>query len=142
MEITILAVFGAALIGWYGNSLYSNYKILKGYTELGAFLEMELYLFTLKVVEFLLRKNKAKIGALQKSGVSESEIKIIKNEDEHDLEQFKKNVVKVFENRFPETVVRRFDVNTFDQLAKVAVQYYLLKKSQEEGDKKVVQEDR
>ena len=141
METTILAILGSSLVGWFGHSIYNNYKILRGYTELGAFLEMELYLFTLKIVEFLLRKNKTKIESLKESGVSESTIKLIKNEDEHDLEQFKKNVIKVFENRFPETVIRRFEINTFDDLAKVAVQYYLLKKQggqkvkKNEGDK-------
>ena len=57
METTILAIIGSSLVGWFGHSIYNNYKILRGYTELGAFLEMELYLFTLKIVEFLLRKN-------------------------------------------------------------------------------------
>jgi len=136
METTILAILGSSLVGWFGHSIYNNYKILRGYTELGAFLEMELYLFTLKIVEFLLRKNKTKIESLKESGVSESTIKLIKNEDEHDLEQFKKNVIKVFENRFPETVIRRFEINTFDDLAKVAVQYYLLKKQGEQKVKK------
>lgn len=141
METTILAIFGAALVGWFGHSMYNNYRILRGYTELGAFLEMELYLFTLRVVEFLLRKNKEKVESLKESGVSESKIKLIMNEDEHDLAKFKKNVVKVYEKRFPDTVIRRFQINTFDDLAKVAVQYYLLKKQGEqkvkenEGDK-------
>lgn len=141
METTILAIFGSFLVGWFGHSIYNNYKILRGYTELGAFLEMELYLFTLRIVEFLLRKNKVKIESLIESGVSDNKIKLIKNEDEHDLEKFKKSVIKVFENRFPDTVIRRFQIKTFDDLAKLAVQYYLLKKQGEqkvnknEGDK-------
>ena len=141
METTILAIFGSFLVGWFGHSIYNNYKILRGYTELGAFLEMELYLFTLRIVEFLLRKNKEKIENLKDSGVSENKIKLIMNEDEHDLEKFKKSVVNVFEKRFPDTVIRRFQIKTFDDLAKLAVQYYLLKKQGEqkvnknEGDK-------
>ena len=82
-----------------------------------------------------------KIETLIESGVSESKIKLIKNEDEHDLEKCKKSIIKVFENRFPDTVIRRFEIKTFEDLAKLAVQYYLLKKQGEqkvnknEGDK-------
>jgi len=140
METTILAIFGSFLVGWFGHSTYNNYKILRGYTELGAFLEMELYLFAIKIVEFLTRKNKEKLENLKESGVSESKVRLIANEDEYDLREFKKNIINVFEKRFPEAVIRRFEISTFEDLAKVAVQYYLLKQGEQkvkenEGDK-------
>ena len=144
--ITGLIIGGALLFGWYAHTIYNNYKILRGYTELGAFLEMELYLFTVKIVEFLMRKNKEKMENLKESGVSESTIKLIANEDEHDLKEFKKNIINVFENRFPDTVIRRFEISTFEDLAKVAVEYYLLKQgatkvNDDEGDTRRLKAD-
>jgi hypothetical protein len=146
MNITLLAIFGAAIVGWFGHYIYSNYKIIKGYTELGAFLEMELYLFTLKTVEFLMRKNKEKFESLKESGISDSKLKLIANEDEHDLREFKKNIINVFEKRFPEAVIRRFEITTFEDLAKVAVEYYLLKQgatkvNDDEGDTRRLKTD-
>ncbi len=138
--ITGFFIAGAIILGWYAHAIHNNYKILRGYTELGAFLEMELYLFAIKIVEFLMRKNKEKLESLKESGISESKIKLIANEDEHDLREFKKNIINVFEKRFPDTVIRRFEISSFEDLAKVAVQYYLLKQGEQkvkenEGDK-------
>ena len=87
-----------------------------------------------------MRKNKEKLESLKESGISESKIKLIANEDEHDLREFKKNIINVFEKRFPDTVIRRFEISSFEDLAKVAVQYYLLKQGEQkvkenEGDK-------
>ena len=146
MNITLLAIFGAALVGWYGHSIYNNYKILRAYTDLGAFLEMELYLFALKVVEFMLRKNKEKLESLREAGISDSKLKLIQNEDEHDLREYKKNIINVFEKRFPSAVIRRFQISTFDDLAKVAVEYYLLKQgeasvNENERDKRQLKTD-
>ena len=137
--ITGFFIGGATLLGWFAHATYNNYKILRGYTDLGAFLEMELYLFAIKVVEFLTRKNKEKLESLKESGVSESKVKLIANEDEHDLREFKKNIINVFEKRFPEAVIRRFEISTFEDLAKVAVQYYLLKQGEQKVKENEVQ---
>ena len=93
-----------------------------------------------------MRKNKEKMENLKESGVSETTIKLITNEDEHDLKEFKKNIINVFENRFPDTVVRRFEISTFEDLAKVAVEYYLLKQgatkvNDDEGDTRRLKAD-
>tara|TARA_Y100000593_G_scaffold4019_1_gene7896 strand:- start:31831 stop:32067 length:237 start_codon:yes stop_codon:yes gene_type:complete len=63
--------------------------------------------------------------------------KIIKNENEHDLAKWKKNVVSAFTEYYPKNLVRRYDIQEFEDITKLGFEYYLYK----EGDNLVNQNE-
>ena len=107
MLIAILVSFAA---GWLANHLFNSYKMLNGMSHMGTILELELCLFVMRITTLLIDKNVKHTSSLKEKGFSTEQVKIIKNEDEHDLEKWKKSIVSAFTEYYPSSLVRRYDI--------------------------------
>ena len=132
MLIAILVSFAA---GWLANHLFNSYKMLTGMSHMGTLLELELCLFVMRITTLLIDKNVKHTNSLKDKGFNPEQIKIIKNENEHDLTKWKKNVVAAFTEYYPKNLVRRYDIQSFEDITKLGFEYYLHK----EGDNLVDQ---
>ncbi len=124
MLIAILVSFAA---GWLANHLFNSYKMLKGMSHMGTLLELELCLFVMRMMTKMIDKNVKHTNAMIERGFDKEQLKIIKNEDEHDIGQWKKEVVSAFREYYPENLVRRYDVQSFEDIVKLGFEYYLHK---------------
>tara|TARA_Y100000593_G_scaffold4019_1_gene7899 strand:- start:33485 stop:33799 length:315 start_codon:yes stop_codon:yes gene_type:complete len=75
----------------------------------------------------MIDKNVKHTNAMIERGFDKEQLKIIKNEDEHDIGQWKKEVVSAFREYYPENLVRRYDVQSFEDIVKLGFEYYLHK---------------
>ena len=135
MIIAIILSFAAGLLVY---RLYEGYKILSGMSTMGTLLELELCLFVMRITTKLIDKNVRHTNMLLEKGYSEEQIKIVKNEDEHDLRKWQESIVSAFIEYFPETLVRRYDIKTWEDLTKLGFEYYIYK----EGDKLVKENEK
>ena len=134
MLIAILVSFAA---GWLANHLFNSYKMLSGMSTMATLLELEMCLFVMRVATKLIDKNVHHANSLKDKGLNPEQIKIIKNEDEHDLEKWKKSIVSAFTEYYPKTLVRRYDIQHWEDITKLGFEYYLYK----EGDNLVEQNE-
>ena len=135
MIIAIILSFAAGLLAY---RLYEGYRTLSGMSTMGTMLELELCLFIMRMTTKLIDKNVKHTHMLVEKGYSEEQIKIVKNEDEHDLRIWKESVVSAFIDYFPETLVRRYDIKTWEDITKLGFEYYIYK----EGDKLVKENEK
>ena len=77
-------------------------------------LENELVAFTLKVYTRLITSLETGYITMRAAGVSEETIKRIKNEDEHDLRTWKKEVIQKFVESYPNVYKGYLGFNTWD----------------------------
>jgi len=133
--IAIILSFAAGLLVY---RLYEGYRALSGMSTMGTLLELELCLFVMRMTTKLIDKNVKHTHMLVEKGYSEEQIKIVKNEDEHDLRIWKESVVSAFIDYFPETLVRRYDIKTWEDITKLGFEYYIYK----EGDKLVKENEK
>lgn len=134
MLIAILISFAA---GWLANHIFNSYKMLKGMSHMGTLLELELCLFVMRMMTKMIDKNVKHTNAMIERGFDKEQLKIIKNEDEHDINKWKKNVVSAFIEYYPKNLVRRYDIQSFEDIVKLGFEYYLYK----EGDNLVDQNE-
>jgi hypothetical protein len=134
MLIAILISFAA---GFLANHLFNSYKMLKGMSHMGTLLELELCLFVMRMMTKLIDKNVKHTNSMEEKGYDKEQIKIIKNENEHDLHKWKKSVVSAFIEYYPKNLVRRYDIQSFEDITKLGFEYYLYK----EGDNLVNQDE-
>lgn len=135
MIIAVILSFAAGLLVY---RLYEGYKVLSGMSTMGTLLELELCLFVMRITTKLIDKNVKHTSMLLEKGYSEEQIKIVKNEDEHDLRKWKESIVSAFTEYFPETLVRRYDVKTWEDITKLGFEYYIYK----DGDKLVKEDEK
>ena len=135
MIIAVILSFAAGLLAY---RLYEGYRILSGMSTMGTLLELELCLFVMRITTKLIDKNVKHTNMLLKKGYSEEQIKIVKNEDEHDLRKWKESIVSAFIEYFPETLVRRYEVKTWEDITKLGFEYYIYK----DGDKLVKENEK
>ena len=134
MLIAIMVSFAA---GWLSNHIFNSYKMLKGMSTMGTLLELELCLFVMRMMTKLIDKNVKHTNAMVEKGFDAEQLKIIKNEDEHDIEKWKKSIVSAFIEYYPNNLVRRYDIQSFEDITKLGFEYYLYK----EGDNLVDQNE-
>ena len=134
MLIAIMVSFAA---GWLSNHIFNSYKMLKGMSTMGTLLELELCLFVMRMMTKLIDKNVKHTNAMVEKGFDAEQLKIIKNEDEHDIEKWKKSIVSAFIEYYPNNLVRRYDIQSFEDITKLGFEYYLYK----EGDNLVEQNE-
>ena len=64
---------------------------------------------------------------MTEAGSSESEIKVIKNEQDYDLMAWKKESIQNFRESYPETFKHRLEINNWDEAMNQMLGYYLSK---------------
>ena len=133
----LIAILISFAVGWLANHIFNSYRMLKGMSTMGTLLELELCLFVMRMMTKLIDKNVKHTNAMIEKGFDQEKIKIIKNEDEHDIDKWKKSVVTSFIEYYPKNLVRRYDIQSFEDIAKLGFEYYLYK----EGDNLVEQNE-
>ena len=129
----IVAIILSFIAGWVSYHFLNAYRTLSGMSHMGTLLELELCLFVMRITTKLIDKNVKHTNMLLEKGYSPEQIKIVKNEDEHDLRNWQKSIVSAFIEYFPENLVRRYEISAWEDITKLGFEYYLYK----EGDKLV-----
>mgnify|MGYP003134864195 CR=1 FL=1 len=100
--MTLIYITLAFIAGIFFNRVYSALAIIFGLkSHLLVVLENELLEFTLKIYSRLITSLETGYITMRTAGVSEETIKRIKNEDNHDLKTWKKEVIQKFVESYP-----------------------------------------
>tara|TARA_Y100001938_G_C8031340_1_gene400808 strand:- start:46 stop:456 length:411 start_codon:yes stop_codon:yes gene_type:complete len=122
--MTILYVIGAFLAGMFFHKVCSALAIIFGLkNQLLHVVENEIIEFALTVYSRLIMSLETGYITMRTSGVSEEAIKRIRNEDEHDLREWKKEVMEKFVESYPNVYKDMLLVRTWDDAVKQLAAY-------------------
>jgi len=100
--MTVVYIIVAFIAGIAFHKVYSALAIIFGLkSNLLMVVENELLEFTLNVYSRLIMSLETGYITMQSTGVSEETIKRVKNEDAHDLQTWKKEVIQKFVESYP-----------------------------------------
>ena len=117
MTVVFMAV--AFIAGIFLHKVYSALGVIFGLkSHLLQVVENEILAFTLTVYSRSIMSLETGYITMRTSGVSEETIKRIKNEDEHDLLQWKKEVMQKFVDSYPNVYKEMLQVETWDDAMK------------------------
>ena len=117
MTVVFMAV--AFIAGIFFHRVYSALGVIFGLkSHLLQVVENEILAFTLTVYSRLIMSLETGYITMRTSGVSEETIKRIKNEDEHDLLQWKKEVMQKFVDSYPNVYKEMLQVETWEDAMK------------------------
>ena len=101
--MTLVYIIIAFIAGIFFHKVYSALGIIFGLkSQLLHVVENEILAFTLTVYSRLIMSLETGYITMRTSGVSEETIKRIKNEDQHDLRQWKKEIIQKFIESYPD----------------------------------------
>lgn len=113
--MTIVYIIVAFIVGIVAHKVYSALGIIFGLkSQLLHVVENEIIEFTLNVYSRLITSLETGYTTMQTAGVSEEAIKRIRNEDEHDLREWKKEVMEKFVESYPNAYKEMLLIETWD----------------------------
>jgi len=113
--MTLIYVIAAFLAGIFFQKIMSSLAVIFGLkNRLLHAIENEIIEFTLNVYSRLIMSLETGYITMRAAGVSEETIKRVKNEDEHDLLQWKKEVMKKFVDSYPNVYKEMLQVETWE----------------------------
>ena len=122
--MTIVYIIAAFIAGIVSHKVYSAVGIIFGLkSQLLQVVENEIIEFALTVYSRLIMSLETGYITMRTSGVSEEAIKRIRNEDEHDLRQWKKEVMEKFVESYPNVYKDMLLVRTWDDAVKQLAAY-------------------
>jgi hypothetical protein len=122
--MTIVYIIAAFIAGIVSHKVYSAVGIIFGLkSQLLHAVENEIIEFALTVYSRLIMSLETGYITMRTSGVSEEAIKRIRNEDEHDLRQWKKEVMEKFVESYPNVYKEMLLVRTWDDAVKQLAAY-------------------
>tara|TARA_R100000808_G_C2155279_1_gene167332 strand:+ start:11284 stop:11694 length:411 start_codon:yes stop_codon:yes gene_type:complete len=122
--MTILYVIGAFIAGMLFYKVCSALAIIFGLkSQLLHVVENEIIEFALTVYSRLIMSLETGYITMRTSGVSEEAIKRIRNEDEHDLREWKKEVMEKFVDSYPNVYKDMLSVRTWEDAMKQLTAY-------------------
>ena len=117
--MTLIYVIAAFLVGIFFQKIMSSLAVIFGLkNRLLHVIENEIIEFTLSVYSRLIMSLETGYITMRAAGVSEETIKRIKNEDEHDLRQWKKEVMQKFVDSYPNVYKEMLQVETWEDAMK------------------------
>lgn len=117
--MTTIYIIGAFLGGIFFQKIMDSLAIIFGLkNRLLHVVENEIIEFALKVYSRLIMSLETGYITMRTSGVSEETIKRIKNEDDHDLLQWKKEVMQKFVDSYPNVYKEMLQVETWEDAMK------------------------
>jgi hypothetical protein len=117
--MTLIYLIGAFLAGIFFQKIMDSLAIIFGLkNRLLHVVENEIIEFALNVYSRLIMSLETGYITMRTTGVSEEAIKRIKNEDEHDLLQWKKEVMQKFVDSYPNVYKEMLQVETWDDAMK------------------------
>tara|TARA_R100001129_G_scaffold150965_2_gene113121 strand:- start:2265 stop:2675 length:411 start_codon:yes stop_codon:yes gene_type:complete len=112
-------VIGAFLAGIFFQKIMSSLAVIFSLkNRLLHAIENEIIEFALNVYSRLIMSLETGYITMRAAGVSEETIKRIKNEDEHDLRQWKKEVMQKFVDSYPNVYKEMLQVETWEDAMK------------------------
>jgi hypothetical protein len=122
--MTLVYIIIAFIAGIFFHKVYSALGIIFGLkSQLLHVVENEIIEFTLTVYSRLIMSLETGYIIMRTSGVSEETIKRIKNEDEHDLRQWKKEVMEKFVESYPNAYKESLQIETWEDAMKQLSEY-------------------
>ena len=113
--MTLIYITVAFIAGIFSHKVYGALGIIFGLKSgLLHTIENEILEFTLKVYSRLIMSLETGYIPMRTSGVSEETIKRIKNEDNHDLLQWKREVMQKFVASYPNVYKEMLQVETWE----------------------------
>jgi hypothetical protein len=113
--MTIVYIIAAFIGGVISHKVYSAVGIIFGLkSRLLQVVENEIIEFALSVYSRLIMSLETGYTTMRTTGVSEEAIKRIRNEDEHDLRQWKKEVMQKFVESYPNVYKEMLLIETWD----------------------------
>ena len=129
--MTLIYLIAAFLAGIFFQKIMDSLAIIFGLkNRLLHVVENEIIEFALMVYSRLIMSLETGYITMRTSGVSEETIKRIKNEDEHDLLRWKKEVMQKFVDSYPSVYKEMLQVETWEDAMKQLSAY---KKYPKEG---------
>ena len=117
--MTLIYLIGAFLAGILFQKIMDSLAITFGLkNRLLHVVENEIIEFALKVYSRLIMSLETGYITMRTAGVSEETIKRIKNEDEHDLRRWKKEVMQKFVDSYPNVYKEMLLVRSWDDAMK------------------------
>ena len=117
--MTLIYIIGAFLAGIFFQKIMSSLAIIFGMkNRLLHVVENEIIEFVLQVYSRLIMSLETGYITMRTTGVSEETIKRIKNEDNHDLLQWKKEVMQKFVDSYPNVYKEMLQVESWEDAMK------------------------
>jgi hypothetical protein len=119
LDMTLIYLIGAFLVGIIFQRIMSSLAIIFGMkNRLLHVVENEIIEFALNVYSRLITSLETGYITMRAAGVSEETIKRVKNEDEHDLLQWKKEVMQKFVDSYPNVYKEMLLVENWEEAMK------------------------
>lgn len=117
--MTAVYIIVAFFAGAFFHKVYSALGIIFGLkSQLLHVVENEIIEFALNVYSRLIMSLETGYITMRTSGVSEEAIKRIKNEDEHDLREWKKEVIQKFIESYPTAYKEYLQIENWEDAMK------------------------
>ena len=127
MTVVFMAV--AFIAGIFFHRVYSALGVIFGLkSHLLQVVENEILAFTLTVYSRLIMSLETGYITMRTAGVSEETIKRIKNEDQHDLRQWKKEVIQKFIESYPDVYKNQLLIESWEDAMEQLTAYKNLPK--------------
>ena len=76
--------------------------------------ENEILTFTVKMYTRMIMSLEAGYMAMEITGIDEQKIKVLRNEDEHDLREWRKQIIQTFIESYPEVYKPYLNIENWD----------------------------
>jgi hypothetical protein len=113
--MTLIYIVGAFLAGIFFHKVYSALAIIFGLkSQLLHVVENEILTFTVEMYTRLIMNLEAGYLAMKTAGRTEQQIKLLRNEDEHGLQEWRKEIIQTFIESYPEVYKPYLNIETWD----------------------------
>ena len=113
--MTVVYISIAFVAGFFCHKVYSALAIIFGLKSgLLQAVENEILAFTVKMYARMIMSLETGYMAMQVTGVDSEKIKLLRNEDEHDLRQWRDEVIQTFINFYPEVYRPYLNIENWD----------------------------
>ena len=113
--MTMMYIIGAFLAGILFQRTMSALAIIFSFkNRVLHVMENEILAFSLQIYSRLIMSLETGYITMRATGVSEETIKRIKNEDDHDLQTWKREVIQRFTESYPEVYKAYLQIETWD----------------------------
>ena len=113
--MTLVYIVIAFLAGIFFHKVYSALAIIFGLkSHLLQVVENEILTFTVKMYTRMIMSLEAGYMAMEITGIDEQKIKVLRNEDEHDLREWRKQIIQTFIESYPEVYKPYLNIENWD----------------------------
>ena len=113
--MTLVYIVIAFLAGIFFHKVYSALAIIFGLkSHLLQVVENEILTFTVRMYTRMIMSLEAGYMAMEITGIDEQKIKVLRNEDEHDLREWRKQIIQTFIESYHEVYKPYLNIENWD----------------------------